>query len=64
MRDQILRRFSMVRVFTLAFLLLGNASTLDAKQVISGAMPDANAVAAAMDAAKAGVQELYFSEHF
>jgi hypothetical protein len=54
----------MVRVFTLAFLLLGNASTLDAKQVISGAMPDANAVAAAMDAAKAGVQELYFSEHF
>ena len=52
----------MVQVFLFVFLLVANSSMLDAQQISPG-VPDADAVAAAMDASKAQVQELFFAEH-
>lgn len=56
-------QFSMVQIFLLIFLLIANASFLDAQQISPAGVPDAVAVAAAMDASKAQVQELFFTEH-
>ncbi len=62
MIKQIPAKSSMVQVFLFVFLLVANSSVLDAQQISPG-VPDADAVAAAMDASKAQVQELFFAEH-
>lgn len=53
----------MVQVFLLIALFALSASSIDGQQISPG-IPESAAVAAALDASKAQVQELFFAEHF